>query len=95
MRMTKHESLTKIFKLKWSKKVIYSLETGDKSFSELQINNISSRALSFTLKVLVKRKIVSRKVKEDRTTSYSLTDLGFKIAKIFHELNSVGENSER
>jgi len=75
---------------KWMKKILYELEGGEKNFSTLMRKlNISSRSLSNSLKELVNLGLISRSVREDRTTIYSLTRKGKKIALLIHRLEKI------
>jgi DNA-binding HxlR family transcriptional regulator len=73
--------------------IIYKLEDGPKSYTKLKGElRLSSKVLSSTLHALQKHNIITRKIGENRSTTYALTEKGRKIVKILHELNFLGED---
>jgi len=87
------DSSMEIFRLKWSRMIVYKLEDGPKNYTKLKDElKLSSKVLTSTLRALQKHNLIIRSVGDDRSTTYALTEKGRKIVKILHELNFLSED---
>ncbi|RAL24170.1 winged helix-turn-helix transcriptional regulator [Thermoflavimicrobium daqui] len=86
---------TNIISGKWSFLVLSQLYTGSKRFNQLQraLNNISSKALTNSLRQLESAGMVQRQVYPTVpvTVVYSLTDKGIDFQYVLREMNNWGE----
>ncbi|CAH1212434.1 hypothetical protein PAECIP111893_03536 [Paenibacillus plantiphilus] len=84
-----------IFGGKWSFLVITQLFTGTKRYNELQrqLNHVSSKALSDTLRHLLKNEIISRQVYPTIpvTVEYALTQRGIDFRNVMIEMSTWGQ----
>ncbi|MBW7477237.1 helix-turn-helix transcriptional regulator [Paenibacillus oenotherae] len=84
-----------IFGGKWSFHILTQLFSGTKRYNELQrqLNNVSSKALSDTLKHLLNNGIISRQVYPTTpvTVEYSLTQKGIDFRNVMTEMNTWGK----
>lgn len=72
---------------KWSIEILFLLDEGNHTFSELLKHfQVSSRILTNRLDELRRAGIILRTLQEDRTTIYSLSDKGRKVVKLLREL---------
>ena len=81
------KDVSQIFNRKWSIEILWELEIHQEmSFSELQhhLKGISSRSLSYTLKILEKSRLISREVLSDRPpkVEYKLTETGKGVIEL-------------
>lgn len=80
---------------KWSFLVLSQLYTGSKRFNQLQkgLNNVSSKALTDTLRHLESNGMVARKIYPTVpvTVEYSLTEKGIDFQFVLKEMNEWGK----
>lgn len=84
-----------IFGGKWSFLIITQLFTGTKRYNELQrqLNHVSSKALSDSLRHLLNNEIITRQVYPTTpvTVEYSLTQKGIEFRNVMKEMSTWGE----
>ena len=85
---------TKLIGSKWVQEILKLLMDNETlRFSEIMSSlDITDKVLSEKMRELQKYKIVTRTVREDRSTIYSLTEKGKKLSGKLAELNEILES---
>ena len=82
--------LIKVLGKKWTIKILKLLQERNRSYSEIKEElKISSRVLTDRLETLQQKGILNRKVFENRTTEYNLTDKGKNMIQLINKLEEL------
>ena len=86
------DMVSRIVGRRWAILVIYALHSGPKRFSELlaSIRGITPRALSHTLKSLVRHGVVTR-VPHGPSVKYALSEMGAELGECLHAFKAWAE----
>lgn len=87
------KDLIKLLGSKWMKEILILLsESGESRFSEILAElNMTSKVLSDKLSKLRSRGLVKRQLKEDRSTTYSLTKRGEEVVDLIKKISEINK----